>query len=125
MIDILLDTQLASLLTSAAFIIIGLYAAVFLDNVIKKIIGIAFIEEGANLFLVTLGYKPGGVVPIFLPGMSSEWFAANSAYPLPHALVLTSIVIGASTLSVMLAIAMILYKKHGTLSASEMLGDKK
>lgn len=128
MTDILLilsDTQLMSLFTAAAFIVIGLFAAIFLDNIIKKIIGIAFIEEGANLFIVALGYKSGGVVPIFLPGMSADWFAANSAYPLPQALVLTSIVIGASTLAVMLAIAMVLYKKYGTLSASEILGDKK
>ena len=120
----MVDTQLMALLTSGAFIVIGLFAAIFLDNIIKKIIGIAFIEEGANLFLIALAYKAGGVVPIFLPGMKADWFAANSAYPLPHALVLTSIVIGASTLAVMLAIAMVLYKKHGTLSTSEMLGDK-
>lgn len=128
MTDILLilsDTQLMSLFTAAAFIVIGLFAAIFLDNIIKKIIGIAFIEEGANLFIVSLGYKSGGIVPIFLPGMSADWFAANSAYPLPQALVLTSIVIGASTLAVMLAISMVSYKKYGTLSASEILGDKK
>lgn len=127
MTDILLilsDTQLMSLLTSAGFIIVGLFAAIFLDNIIKKIIGIAFIEEGANLFIIALGYKSGGVVPIIMPGMTQEWFAANSAYPLPQALVLTSIVIGASTLAVMLAISMVLYKKYGTLSASEILGDR-
>lgn len=118
MTDILLilsDTQLMSLLTSAGFIIVGLFAAIFLDNIIKKIIGIAFIEEGANLFIIALGYKSGGVVPIIMPGMSQEWFAANSAYPLPQALVLTSIVIGASTLAVMLAISMVLYKKNMVL----------
>ena len=128
MTDILLilnDVQLMALFTSAAFIVIGLYAAIFLDNIIKKIIGIAFIEEGANLFIVALGFKLGGVIPILLPGMSTDFFIANSAYPLPQALVLTSIVIGASTLAVMLAIAMVLHKKHGTLSASEVLGDKK
>lgn len=123
LMNFLTDIQLLSLLTSAAFIVVGLYAAIFLDNVIKKIIGIAFIEEGANLFIITLGYKAGGVVPIIMPGMTQNWFAANSAYPLPQALVLTSIVIGASTLAVMLAIAMILYRKYGTLSASELLGD--
>jgi len=128
MTDILLilsDVQLMALFTSAAIIVIGLYAAIFLDNIIKKIIGIAFIEEGVNLFIVTLGYKSGGVIPIILPGMNADWFAANAAYPLPQALVLTTIVIGASTLAVMLAIAMVLYRKHGTLSASEILGDKK
>ena len=118
------DSQLCILFGCGAFIVIGLFAAVFIDNIIKKIIGIAFIEEGVNLFLVSLGYKAGGVVPIYLPGMDASWFVANSAYPLPQALVLTSIVIGASTLAVMLAIAMVLYKKHGTLSTSEMLNHK-
>ena len=62
-----MDLQMASLFASGAFIIIGLFAVIFIDNLIKKIIGIAFIEEGANLFLICLGYKAGGVVPIFLP----------------------------------------------------------
>lgn len=124
MMDILLDTQLMALYTSAAFIIIGLFAAIFLDNIIKKIIGIAFIEEGVNLFILTLGYKSGGIIPIILPGMNATNFAANAAYPLPQALVLTTIVIGASVLAVMLAIAMVLYRKYGTLSASEIFGDR-
>lgn len=117
----IIDVQLASFLTAGALIIIGLYAALFLDNLIKKIIGLSFIGEGANLFLITMGYKPGGIVYIFLPGMARDWFAQNAAYPLPFALVLTSIVIGASTLAVMLGIVIILYKKHGTISASKVL----
>ncbi|MDR3063370.1 MAG: cation:proton antiporter subunit C [Methanobrevibacter sp.] len=119
----MIDVQLGALITSGAFIIIGLYAAIFLDNIIKKIIGISFIEEGVNLFLIAIAYKNGGVVPIFLPGFDANWFAQNSAYPLPHALVLTSIVIGASTLAVMLAITMVIYKKKGSLSATKVLGD--
>ena len=47
-----------------------------------------------------------------------------TSYPLPFALVLTSIVIGASTLAVMLALAVVLYKRHGTLSSAVLLGDK-
>ena len=58
-----------------------------------------------------------------MPGMDSSWFASNAAYPLPFGLVLTSIVIGASTLAVMLALVMVLYKKYGTLSTSVMLAD--
>ena len=56
----MMDVQLASLFASGAFIIIGLFAAIFIDNLIKKIIGIAFIEEGVNLFLICLGFKAGG-----------------------------------------------------------------
>lgn len=119
----MISVQLASFLTSGMLIIIGLFAALFLDNVFKKIIGISFISEGVNLFIVTLGYKVGGIVPIFLPGMTKEVFVQNSAYPLPAAMVLTSIVIGASTLAVMLGLVIILYQKHGTLSATKLLRD--
>ncbi len=35
----IIDSQLASFFTAAALIIIGIYAALFLDNLIKKIIG--------------------------------------------------------------------------------------
>ena len=117
------QTQLVILLTSVALIIVGFYAAIFVDNIIKKIIGISFIEEGVNLFIVAIGYKAGGVVPILMPGMDTSWFASNAAYPLPFGLVLTSIVIGASTLAVMLALVMVLYRRYGTLSTSVMLAD--
>ncbi|MDL2246036.1 cation:proton antiporter subunit C [Methanobrevibacter sp. OttesenSCG-928-K11] len=120
----MLDLQLASLFTVGFLIVIGLFSAIFIDNVIKKLMGIAFIEEGVNLFIVTLGYKEGGIVPIYLPGMDANWFSSTAAYPLPYGLVLTSIVIGASTLAVMLALTMVLYKKYGTLSASKMLASR-
>jgi len=120
----IIDSQLASFFTAGALIIIGIYAALFLDNLIKKIIGLAFIGDGVNLFIITMGYKAGGIVYIFLPGMAVDWFAQNASYPLPFALVLTSIVIGASTLAVMLALVIILYKKYGSIKASKILGEK-
>src|SRR5512137_2856517 len=102
----IIDTQLASLFTAGALIVIGIYAALFLDNLIKKVIGLAFIGDGANLFIIAMGYKPGGIVYILLPELKNNlaFFAQNASYPLPFALVLTSIVIGASTLAVMLAL---------------------
>jgi energy-converting hydrogenase B subunit E len=117
--------QCGSLITSALLMIIGLVALVYLDNVIKKIIGAAFIGDGVNLMLISLGYKVGGIPYIYLQNMNVNNFLGQASYPLPFALVLTSIVIGASTLAVMLAISLVLYKRHGTLSASALLSDKK
>jgi len=42
------QTQLAVLFTSIALVVIGLYAAIFVDNIIKKIIGISFIRMSFN-----------------------------------------------------------------------------
>jgi energy-converting hydrogenase B subunit E len=119
----IIDTQLASFFTAGALIIIGIFAALFIDNLIKKVIGLAFIGDGANLFIITMGYKAGGIVYIFMPGMVINQFAQNASYPLPFALVLTSIVIGASTLAVMLGIIIVLYKKYGSVKASKILGE--
>ncbi|MDO5851750.1 MAG: cation:proton antiporter subunit C [Methanobacteriaceae archaeon] len=115
--------QLGALMTSALLMIIGLVAVVYLDNILKKIIALAFLGDGVNLLLISLGYKAGGIPYILLPDMTITSFLQNSAYPLPFALVLTSIVIGASTLAVMLGLAIVLYKRHGTLNSSEILND--
>jgi energy-converting hydrogenase B subunit E len=106
-----LSAQLFSFFTAGSLIVIGIFAALFLDNLIKKIIGLAFIGDGVNLFIITMGYKPGGIVYIFLPNMTISNFAQTASYPLPFALVLTSIVIGASTLAVMLGLVIVLNKR--------------
>lgn len=119
-----IDSQLMSFFTAGSLIVIGLFASLFLDNLIKKLIGMAFLADGVNLFIITMGYKPGGIIYIFLPEMTISNFAQTASYPLPFALVLTSIVIGASTLAVMLGLVIVLNKRHGSLSASKILRDK-
>lgn len=119
------EVQLGALITASLLMIFGTVALVYLDNVIKKIIGAAFIGDGVNLLLISLGYKANGITYIFLQDMEVNNFLGQAAYPLPFALVLTSIVIGASTLAVMLAMTVVLYKRHGTLSASALLNDKR
>ena len=121
----MLSVQLGALITAALLMIMGTVALVYLDNVVKKIIGAAFIGDGVNLLLISLGYKVNGITYIFLQNMEVNNLLGQASYPLPFALVLTSIVIGASTLAVMLAMTVVLYKRHGTLSASVLLNDKR
>ena len=121
----MLSVQLGALITAALLMIMGTVALVYLDNVVKKIIGAAFIGDGVNLLLISLGYKVNGITYIFLQNMEVNNFLGQASYPLPFALVPTSIVIGASTLAVMLAMTVVLYKRHGTLSASVLLNDKR
>ena len=121
----MLSVQLGALITAALLMIMGTVALVYLDNVVKKIIGAAFIGDGVNLLLISLGYKVNGITYIFLQNMEVNNFLGQASYPLPFALVLTSIVIGASTLAVMLAMTVVLYKRQGTLSASVLLNDKR
>jgi multicomponent Na+:H+ antiporter subunit C len=96
-------------------IAIGLYAAVFKRNLIKIIIGVTLIESGINLFLITTGYRDGGIAPIFTNAVSD-----HMVLPTPQALTLTSIVIGVAVLALMLSLAIIIYRKYGTLDARKI-----
>jgi len=126
------------MLSAGSLILIGMVAIFFVDDIIKKIMGATFITDGVNLFLIALGYREGGVVPILpekagnllcsYPKISTsciESFAEHASYPLPYALVLTNIVIGAATTAVLLGLVIMLYKKHRTLSTSKLLGVRK
>ncbi|MGM0501511.1 MAG: cation:proton antiporter subunit C [Bacillota bacterium] len=94
--------------------VLGLYAILNRRNLIKIIMGINIIESALILLLIYLSYKPQGTAPI----LNREYELVVD--PLPQALALTAIVIGASTTAVMLFLAIKLYKKYGTLDIGEI-----
>ncbi|MBD3387802.1 MAG: hypothetical protein GF416_02025 [Candidatus Altiarchaeales archaeon] len=112
--------QEASFITAAFLFIIGLWAVLSKDNLLKKVLGITFISDAVNLVLVSMGYREGGIVPIIMPGVGSGEFASQAAYPLPMALVLTNIVISVATVSLILGLCVKLYQKNKTLSAGRL-----
>ncbi|KYK38008.1 MAG: cation:proton antiporter subunit C [Theionarchaea archaeon] len=117
-------------LTAALLVVIGLYAVIFMDNLLKKIIGVTLISDGVNLVLITGGFNK--IVAIISPEQFEEGvtsatfeglkefpeFATQAAFPLPSALVLTSIVISVSIFAIMLALAIRLYQHYGSMSCS-------
>lgn len=98
------------------FIGLGIYTLMFKKNLIKITIGVCLIENGANLFLITLGYRKGAVAPIYTLAPSGQ----SMVLPTPQALTLTSIVIGIATTALMLSIAMMIYKHYGTLDTDQV-----
>ncbi|MFH1101449.1 MAG: sodium:proton antiporter [Methanobacteriota archaeon] len=103
-----------------ATICIGLFAVLFKRNLIKLVIGISIIENGVNLFLITLGYREGGVAPIYTSFPSEVTSAGQMVLPVPQALTLTSIVIGVAVLALMLSLVMYIYRHYGTLDVRKM-----
>ena len=99
---------------SALLVVLGLYTLVFKRNLIKLVIGITLIETGVNLFLVTLGYRAGGVAPIYT--VTPE---GTMVLPVPQALTLTSIVIGVSVIALMLTMVMHTYRHMGDIDAKK------
>jgi multicomponent Na+:H+ antiporter subunit C len=102
-------------LAVVALIIIGLYAVVFRRNLIKIVIGITIVQSGVNLFLITLGYREGGVAPIYTSLPAGTIYPAEMVFPVPQALTLTSIVIGLAVLALMLSLVIHIFRQYGTL----------
>ena len=104
----------------AVLLVVGLYGLFAKRHVVQKILGLVITEYAVNLFLVAVGYRDGGRPPILTPGEDPMAFAAGSVDPLPQALVLTSIVIGLGVIMLLVAIALRLHQRFGTLDTAKM-----
>jgi len=86
-------------------------------NLIKIIIGLCIMEYSVNLFFTLIGYKHGGIVPIF---SSLDETPARMVDPIPQALILTAIVIGLAVTCLIVAIALKIYEKYKTYDIREI-----
>ena len=95
---------------------LGIYCIVRKRNVIKMIIGVIILEYAVNLFFILTAYRVNGRSPIF----SAKEEIVNMVDPLPHALVLTAIVIGLASTALLVAIAMRIYEKYQTFDITKI-----
>ena len=85
-------------------------------NLIKKIIGLNFMDTGTYLFLAEKGYIEGRMAPIVVNGVQDVNAYIN---PIPSGLVLTGIVVSVSVTALMLSLTIRLYQRYHTLDMDE------
>ncbi|MFW5890882.1 MAG: sodium:proton antiporter [bacterium] len=100
---------------SFVIILIGLYGMVTSENIIKSIICFSIIETALILLFLNLGNVGQGDIPIIIEGIP------NMVDPLPQALMITTIVIGASTTALAFMISIKIFHYYGTLEWNELL----
>ena len=93
---------------------IGLYTVIAKPNLVKKVIGLSLLQTAIFLFFLSLGKVKGATAPITLPS------ATLYSNPLPHALMLTAIVVSVSTMAVALAIIVNIKQTYGTVEEDEI-----
>ena len=99
-------------------IVLGFYTIVTKYNLVKTVIGMSIMDYGVNLLIISIGYTPGGTAPIFTWGeLNPDSFFVD---PIPQALTLTSIVIGACVTAMSLALVMKLKEQYGTADTREI-----
>ena len=102
---------------------IGLYGMMGKRNLVKKLIGMNIFQWSIIVFVVSIGSKKGGTIPIIEGGHGHHAVVHAIQYvnPLPHVLMLTAIVVGVGTTGVALALLLSMYKKYKTLEEDEIL----
>ncbi|HKI46153.1 MAG TPA: cation:proton antiporter subunit C [Balneolales bacterium] len=99
-----------------ALFLTGLYGVLTKRNIIKIVIGLSIMEFSIFLFMTLIGYVNNGDAPILVNGKEQLVFVD----PLPQAMVLTAIVIGLATNAMLLAIAIRIYRKYGTIDVRKI-----
>ena len=95
---------------------VGLYGIVTSRNYIHLIGCMSVCQSGTYVLLLGIGYRWGGGPPIFYdhpPGTAA-------VDPIVQALVLTDIVVGATVTALLLALALQVHKREGTLDPQEI-----
>ena len=103
---------------AAVLLLIGLYGMLMQPNLIKKLMAMNIMQVAVIMFFISLAMKTGATAPIELHGVTDVDAYIN---PLPHALMLTAIVVGVSTTGVALALLIRIYRHYGTLEEPELL----
>lgn len=95
-------------------IIIGLLIIVSKKNLMKIVLGMGIMDSGINLLLISIGFRANGTAPIFTD--NSTFFVD----PIPQALTLTSIVIGACVTALALSIVIKIQEHYGSIESDEV-----
>jgi multicomponent Na+:H+ antiporter subunit C len=99
----------------SVLMMIGFYAVIAKSNLVKKAIGLGLFQTGIFLFYISIGKVQGGTAPV--KALADDAVYSN---PLPHALILTAIVVSVSTLAVAMAIIVNIREKYGTIDEHDI-----
>ena len=103
-----------------ALLMLGLYTMIAHRNLMKKVVGMSIFQTAIILFFLVLSIKRGATLPI----VGSEPVDPRAfVNPLPHALMLTAIVVMVATSGVALAILVRLHALYATLE-EDLLADR-
>jgi multicomponent Na+:H+ antiporter subunit C len=96
--------------------VVGLYGVVTSRNLIHQIICVSVVQSSTYVLLLAIGFRTGATAPVFA-GISTRRAAVD---PVVQALSLTDVVVGATVSALLLAIAVQVHKRTGTLDPEDL-----
>ena len=93
--------------------LIGLWGVIAQNNLVKKVLGLSIANSAIIMLFVYYASLSGSGAPIMdAPGVPVD--------PIPHALMLTAIVVGICIVALALVLIYVLYQRYGTLDMDEI-----
>jgi len=101
---------------AAWLVLIGLYGVVTSRNLIHLVICLSVVQSGTYVLLLGIGYRTGGVAPIF----ADRPVGTLAVDPVVQALTLVDVVVEATVIALMLALAVQAHKRFRTIDPEEL-----
>jgi len=105
---------------SVTLFLVGIYGMLIKPNLIRKLMAMNILQVAVIIFFITIAVKDQATVPI-AQSHNQPTLSSHYINPLPHALMLTAIVVSISTTGVALALAVRIHRRYGTLEETELL----
>lgn len=100
---------------------VSIYGMVVCSNFMKKLMCMNIMQVAVIFFFLTFGQKEGSTIPVLMHELLDVDSYAN---PLPHALMLTAIVVSLGTTGVGLALLMRIKDIYGSIDEADIIGRK-
>lgn len=99
-------------------IVIGAFGIMRSRNLVQAVVSLAVAQSGTYVLLLSLGYQWGASPPLFSEPASKP--TLNVVDPFVQAMTLTDIVVSATVTSMLLAIAIQIHKRTGTIDPDKL-----
>jgi multicomponent Na+:H+ antiporter subunit C len=106
----------AAFLLPAWLFVIGLYGIITSRHFVHLIGCLTVVQSSTYVLLLSVGYRTGAGAPIF----ADHPVGTPAVDPVVQALVLTDIVVGATITALLLALALQVHKRKGTLDPQRL-----
>lgn len=94
----------------------GLYGVATSKNLVHQVVCLAVLQSSTYVLLLAIGYQRGAIAPIF----ADRVVGTPATDPVVQALMLTDVVVEATVMALLLALAVQAHKRTGTLDPGEL-----
>lgn len=101
-------------LAAGWILIAGIYGLVTSGNMVRVVVNLSVAQSATYVLLLAIGYRKGATAPVF----SSTAPVGHVGDPVVQAMALTDIVVNATVTALLLAIAVQVAKRRGTVDAN-------